>query len=357
MRPLVALATILLAASNAAGVANAAQPPLNTYSLVETTSLAMVGQTIEIYRDGDRAMMEQYAPKQADGNRPPHTRTYYDLKAGRSYTVDLDDPLVPCGVSDSKGDWGDPFASAAAMNEELEKQKPADGGHQSLAGIDTRIFVASTPQGRTKLWIDPKSNLLMKWQIVAPDGKPLTVLEVTKFSTAAPPPALLAVPPACTAAPPQNQTVHLTAAPGGGEGGVTNAIMPPSSAKSCTALFRVVRLGSMAPLVGGYQIAIDRTVDNAHPASYRVGMSAMGQANFAGGGLKEETAAVKGGILRIENMPPQIHVELCFGKGGCSSALIYRHCTAPESTLAFVIHNPARVSDGGDWYWLNAPAK
>jgi hypothetical protein len=357
MRPLGALAIILLAASNAAAVANAAQPTLNTYSLVETTSLAMVGQTIEIYRDGDRAMMEQYAPKQADGYLPPHTRTYYNFAAGRSYTLDLDDPLVPCAISELNGNWVDPFAGAARMSNALTKQPTTDGGREILAGIDTKILVASTPQGPAKLWIDPKSNLLMKWRIVAPDGKPTTVLEVSKFSTAAPPAALLAIPAACTAAPKQDQTVHLTAAPSGGEGGIANAIMPPASAKSCTALFRVVRPGSMAPFVGGYQIAIDRTIDNAHPASYRVGLSATGGASFAGGGLKEETAAVKDGILRIEDMPPQIHAELCFGKGGCSSALIYRHCTAPESTLVFLIHNPARVSDGGDWFWLNAPAK
>lgn len=355
MRPLF-LAATLLAASGLA-LARPAAAALNTYSLVETTSLAMEGQTIEIYRDGHRAMMETYAPQQPDGTKPPHTRTYYDLKAGRSFTIDLDNPLVPCGASDLTGDWGDPFASAAAMNHQLMKQKPADGGHEIIAGIDTKIFIASTPQGRAKLWIDPKSNLLMKWQVPGPDGKPLTLFEVTKFSTAVPPAGLLAVPAACNKAPQQDQTVHLMAAPSGGAGGVDSAISPPASAKSCTALLRVVRLGSMAPLIGGYQIAIDRTVNPAHPASYSTGLSATGRANFAGGGIKEEAASVKDGILRIENMPPQIHVELCFGKGGCSSARIYRHCTAPESTLVFAVHNPAQLSDGGEWYWIDALAK
>jgi hypothetical protein len=357
MRGFGAAAAILIAVFGLAAPALPAPAPQNTYSLVEKTSLAMAGQTIKIDRDGDRAVMEQYAPAQADGTTPPRTRTYYDLKAKRSYTLDLDDPLVPCTASDLKGDWGNPFADAAAMKSALTKQKPAEGGHETVAGVDTRIFVATTPQSRSKLWIDPKSNLLMKLQVVAADGKPTTVLEVTSFTTAAPPATLLAVPAACTKVPAPNQTIHLAAAPGGGEGGVTDAIVPPASATSCTALLRVLRLGSMAPLIGGYQIAIDRTVDAVHPASYRVGLTATGRANFAGGGLQEDTAAVKKGILRIEHVPPQIHVELCFGKGGCSSALIYRHCTAPESTLAFVVHNPARVSDGGDWYWLNAPVK
>lgn len=305
-------------------------------------------------------MMETSAPKQADGTTPPRTRTYYDLEAGRSYTLDLDDPLVACATSDLKRGWGDPFAGAAAMGKQLGHERPQNPGHATVAGIDTEIFVVSTSQGLSKLWIDPKSTLLMKWEVVSPAGEPITMLEVTKFDTHAPPAARLAIPTGCTKPTEtgrKDQTLHLTAAPPGGEGGVTDALAPPASPKPCTALFRAVRLGSMAPLGQGYQIAIDRTLDDAHPASYRVGLTATGQAIFAGGGLTEDTEAIKDGILRIEDMPPKIHVELCFGKGGCNSAVIYRHCTAPESILVFAVHNPAALSDGGDWYWINAPAK
>ncbi|MGH6980832.1 MAG: hypothetical protein ACREFC_06465, partial [Stellaceae bacterium] len=97
---------------------------------------------------------------------------------------------------------------------------------------------------------------------------------------------------------------------------------------------------------------IDRTVDTSRLASYSVGLAANGHASFSGGELREETSSVRDGTLRIDNMPRQIHVELCFGKGGCASALIYRQCTAPETVLLFAVRNPARIADGGDWLWV-----
>lgn len=141
-----------LAASIAASSAAAASAPTQ-YSIVETASLFMAGQTIKIYRDGDRAMMEQVAPKQSNGAQPPHTRTYYDLKAGRGYTLDLDNPQTPCISSAVAGDWGDPFASSAEMSAELAKQKPADGGEDTVNGVKTKVLIATAPQGSATLWV------------------------------------------------------------------------------------------------------------------------------------------------------------------------------------------------------------
>lgn len=176
------------------------------------------------------------------------------------------------------------------------------------------------------------------------------MLEVTQFILGVPPTAMLALPAPCGAHSSETQNLHLTALPGGAK----NAIMPPPSAKSCTALLRVVPAGKITPLTAGYQVAIDRAVDPDRPASYTVGLAADGHANFSGGGLREETASIRDGILRIDDMPQQIHVELCFGKGGCASALIYRQCSAPESVLLFAVTNPSRISDGGQWLWVKA---
>jgi hypothetical protein len=299
-------------------------------------------------------MMEQYAPKQKDGSQPPHTRTFYDLKAGQSYTLDLDNPLVPCSPSSIQGDWGDPFSASAQMGAELAKQKAIAAGIDTVNGVRTKVLVASSPQGSAKLWIDPRTGLVMRWEATEPKGKPQIVTEVKEFSAASPPASLFEVPASCKKASEEDRGLHLAAVPGGGENGVANAIMPPASDLSCTALLRVVPVGSMTPIPNGYQVAIDRNVDPDHPASYNVGLTADGRAEFGGGGLHEETVAIKDGILRIDNVPKQIHIELCFGKAGCSSALIYRHCTAPESTLVFSVHNRARLADGGEWLWIKA---
>jgi hypothetical protein len=340
---------ISLAASIAASSAAAASAPTQ-YSIVETASLFMAGQIIKIYRDGDRAMMEQFAPKQSNGARVPHTRTYYDLKAGRSYTLDLDNPQTPCISSAVAGDWGDPFASSAEMSAELAKQKPADGGEDTVNGVKTKVLIATAPQGSATLWVEPRTGLVMKWQAAEPNGAPRTVIEVTQFVLGAPPAATFALPAACGARSGETQSLHLTSVPGD----AANAVMPPASANSCTALLRVVPTGKMTPLTGGYQVAIDRNVDPNRLASYSVDLAADGHANFSGGGLREETTSIGDGTLRIDNIPRQIHVELCFGKGGCASALIYRQCTAPESVLLFAVRDPARLSDGGDWLWVKA---
>jgi hypothetical protein len=346
-----ALTALLLGAATA----GAAPAPLTTYSLVEDASFFVKGQTIKIYRDGNRAMMEQSAPRQADGTRPPHTRTFYDLKAGRSFTVALDDPLAPCAISSTAGDWGDPFADSAAIGTQLAKQKPSAVGSDTVAGTETQVWTIASADGGARLWIEPKSGLVMKWAVTRPNAAPQIILQVESFSTAPPPTALLDPPAACRQASTESKGVHLTTVPAGGAQGIANATVPPASAHSCTALLRVVRLGSMTPLASGYQIAIDRAIDPAHPASYRVGLEADGHADFAGGKLIEQTAAIRNGILRIADVPPQMHVELCFGKAGCNAAQIYRHCAAPEATLVFAVHNPARLSEGGDWYWIDGP--
>jgi len=340
---------LFIAASIALSAAPAfAVSPPTQYSVVETASLFMARQTIMIYRDGDRAMMEQFAPTQSNGARPPHTRTYYDLKAGRSYTLDLDNPQTPCGPSSFAGEWGDPFADSARMSAEIANDKPIAVGGDTVGGIKTDVFSITTPKGSAKLWIEPKSGLVMKWDEAEPNGKPRTVIEVTQFRVGPPPPAMLTPPPTCGALSGESQNLHLTSVPGG----ASNATMPPASARSCTALLRVVSAGKMTPLTGGYQVAIDRSADPDHPAGYRVGIAADGHAEFAGGGLREETASLRDGTLRIADMPRQIHVELCFGKGGCTSALIYRQCTAPETVLLYAVRNPARLSNGGAWLWV-----
>jgi hypothetical protein len=42
--------------------------------------------------------------------------------------------------------------------------------------------------------------------------------------------------------------------------------------------------------------------------------------------MREVTAQLRNGVVRIDNAPPQFQVEAYFGKGGDASALLYRNC-------------------------------
>ena len=105
----------------------------------------------------------------------------------------------------------------------------------------------------------------------------------------------------------------------------------------------------MQPIVSGFQVAIDTTVDQDHPASYNVGISAEGHATFKGGGLHEVTAQLRNGTFRIDNAPKLFYLDAQFGKGGEASANIYRTCVSPQTVLLPVVKNPA---NGYRWHGL-----
>lgn len=324
------------------------------FSLVETYAPVMGGMTEKIYRDGDRAMVESIVPKQVNGAVPAHILSYYNWKTGRIYTLDLNNPQTPCGMSERAGlawSYGWPFEGSERRKTELAQQAPADRHEEIVNGVKTRVLVKKTKEGLAEFWIEPSSGLIIREEVSERNNKPHTIVEVTQFSFGPPPVAMLTPPPTCGAHSDATQSLHLTSVPGS----ASNATVPPASSQSCTALLRVVPAGKMTPLTHGYQVAIDRDIDLAHPASYRVDLAADGRADFAGGGLREETASVHDGTLRIDAIPRQIHIELCFGKGGCASALIYRQCTAPETVLLYAVNNPTRISDGGAWWWVKAP--
>ena len=71
---------------------------------------------------------------------------------------------------------------------------------------------------------------------------------------------------------------------------------------------------------------------------------------FSGGGLREETAQLQNGVLRIENAQPRFQMELALGVGKYGSAQIYRQCFAPETVLLYVV--PAKPSDFPYWLWV-----
>jgi hypothetical protein len=191
-----AAAALLAGLAPAASSAQPAAAPTR-FSVTETLFLVVPGQVMKIGRDGQSAIIEQTIPPSADSPAGLHTRAYYDLKARLSYTLDLIDPATPCGPSNFTGDWGDPFAMSADLTGQMAKLHPRDAGAATVNGIATEVFVATTPDGQGKAWVEPKTGLIVKWVMTPPKGPPRTMIEVTSFSLTPPSPAAVALPAKC----------------------------------------------------------------------------------------------------------------------------------------------------------------
>jgi hypothetical protein len=292
---------LVLTASALALHAQYAKPP-ETYSLTEMNSMFMPGAVLEITRDGTRAVVDQtYSTN--------HIRTYYDLHAGKSYTLDLTNPAANCSAGTFTGDWGDPFVMSAGLTGQIAKARSKSTATETVNGFASQVFEA----GPSKAWVDPKYGLVLKFVIAA---RP--VLEVRKLSLAKPSDGSLLEPASCTAAapseavPPENPDF-------------LKATAPPASVKSCTAYLRVVRGDSMEPVAGGFRVTVDKTI-----------------------------RPLQNGMLRVDKVPESFDISLDFGQAGGAAALIYRQCPAPQSVLLFVVRNPANIGEGGDWFWVKS---
>jgi hypothetical protein len=285
--------------------------------------------TMKVYRDGSKALIENSHPSDGAGGKITRTRSLYDLAAGTSISWDADNPSNGCGNGTFRGDWGDPFQGSASMNADLAKEGAKETGSENLLGIAARVFAVSNPSGAVKAWVDPKTGLLLKLEMTAPNGPKQTMLEVTAFSTVKPPAAVLAAPKACidaAKAPPADLTRYAKEI-GGEPTDFANATQAPDapSPNSCRVLFRAVGAGSMQT-VTGYKI----TMDNV-----------------------SKTAELRDGVLRIDNAPKQFKLDLTNADGG-SEATVYRQCPFPQTVLLMVLKNPAIWGEGADWVWVKA---
>jgi hypothetical protein len=333
-----------------------AKPP-ETYSVTEVNSMLGVSVTMQVYRDGPKALVDQSYSGQGRGEAG-HTRTLYDFESGKSYTWDLVNTSVPCGASTFSGDWGDPFAMSAEINADLAAKRPIALGTDTINGIATKIWKSAASDSKAKLWREEKYGLTIKLEMTGSDGRAHTLIEVKQLSFSQPPAATFVLPAACAQAAKSprvpTEQERIAAETDDSTDDFANATMPPPSQNSCTVLFRVVNADTMQPITAGFQAALDTHVDLDHPAGYNTGLGADGRATFSGGSLHEVTAQMHNGVLRMENAPPHFDMEIYFGKSGDSSALIYRHCFGAQTTLLLVVKNPAKLSDGADWLWVKS---
>jgi hypothetical protein len=196
--------------------------------------------------------------------------------------------------------------------------------------------------------------LVIKAEMTPPGGPTSTLLETKQLSLAKPAASLFVLPAGC-GPPPLTAVQRFAAETGDDAANFAEAAMGPASPNSCTMLMRFVSAGSMQPLTN-FQVALDLDFDQNHPPHYVMGGSPSGRSTFSGGHLKEYTAEIRNGVLRIDNVPSTFNIELTFAGGnkGASSAILYRKCAGPQTVLMYVVKNPDKVSDGADWMWVKS---
>ena len=323
-------------------------PQPDTYTVVQLNSMMGTSATMKVYRDGSRAIVDN------TGSSGP-VRSYYDLAAKKNISWNPNDTSIGCSTGTFGGSWGDPFEASADLNKELAQKHTAPVGSETVNGFATKVYEVDLDggAGKARAWVDTKYGLIIKLQMAQ-----TTILEIKQATFARPPADLFAIPSTCAAAaaapPPPTEAERIAAETGGNAGDFVNAVTSPSSPNSCTVLVRVVRAGSMQPVTGGFQLAIDKTYDMDHPPHYVTGVSAEGRLTFSGGGITEVTAQLQQGAYRIDNAPKSFYLVAGFGKGGEGDALIHRQCFGAQTVLLLVVKNPQKLSDGTDWLWVKS---
>lgn len=332
----------------APGVRAQYAPPPTSYSVTQVQSMMGPGVTMQIYRDGAKVVMENI-------HGASHTRSLYDLQAHVNYTWDIATPGNGCSSGEFSGDWGDPFSAADV--DQMVKSATKPPGSETVNGFSTKVYEAVDPQSKyqVKVWREPKYGMVIKAEMTPPGGATTTVIETKQFSLARPAATLFVLPATCAPHVHVPTDAERFAAETGDNGANFEAASKgPGSPNSCTMVLRVVRAGTMEP-VTKYQVALDLNIDLEHPPHQEFGVSSADHpASFSGGAIKEYTSQLRNGILRVPNISMVFDLEFAFGGAGMSGGYMYRHCSGPETVLLYVLKNPDKISEGGDWMWVKS---
>jgi hypothetical protein len=323
-------------------------PVPDAYSVTETNAMFGAPETLKIYRDGPKVVVD-ITPPASPGSPSTPARTVYDLRAGTSVSWDPTASDPQCGQGTFSGDWGDPFAGKINSDADMAKQNPKLVGTDAVAGLATKVYELTDPASGTayKAWIDTKYGVPVKMEL---GGK--IVAEITQIIVGAPPAGLFALPAACrNMAPMVTPEEKVAAETGGDAANYADASMAPEKASTspCTVLFKVVKAGTMEPITVHYAVGLDLGQDPS--PSYTTGVGLAGTATFSGGAIKDVSSQVHNAVLRIPNAPKTFHLDVEFGDAGAATALLYTQCFGPESTLFLIVKNPDKLSDGADWLW------
>jgi hypothetical protein len=348
---------VCLGAVALAAVLKAQAPPPTAYTIGGPLAGDSVGARRTLYRNGTKALAEVFRPAKPDGTAANHVFTLYDLATHFSYTWDPAIKPPSCSAARFSGDWGDPFESTAEVVAGIAKGELKAAGVETIAGIPVKVYAQTDPQATIKVWFDDKDGLVMRETYKAGSAPPQTVVDFRRVSFSPPAASLFVLPAACASAhPPPTPAELIAAETGDNAANYVSAINGPGSKNPCSVALRVVRAETMAPVTSRIQVAIDTTYNVDHPPAYVYGMSDNGTETFSGGSLHEITSQVHNGMVRISNPPASFHLEVnvVTPGDGAASALIYKQCFAPTTVLLYVVKNPGKPSEGGDWLWAKA---
>jgi hypothetical protein len=338
------------------GLTLSAQAPVapTAYTVTVVNSLFSQGVLMKTSRLGSKVFVDQVdADKAADPNAA-HVHTLYDLEKHRNMSWDWPDSSAGCSIGTFSGYWGDPFGSIDELTGPAAKQV----GTETILGFSARIVEASAQGSTIRAWVDLKTGLILKAQLSQAGAAPKTVIELKNVSLTPPPASLFEVPANCAAEaaapPPPTEEEKIAALTGGNAQDFVNAIHGPGSDDSCAVIFRVVKAGSMEPILSGFQVAVDMNLANEGRPSYTMGLSREGHLTFSGGGLHEVTSQIHNGVLRLDGAPGHFYLETAFGNGVAGSAFIYKQCFAPQTVLLYVVTNPEKLSDGAEFLWVKS---
>lgn len=325
------------------------------YTVAERVQMFGPASTMIVYRDGQRAVIDLKPEPSPGASAQPHVRSFYDLAQHTNFTWQVSDPST-CGSGRFSGDWGDPFASSVSMMADLNKDHAQLTGAETVNGFESKTYEASAEGAKIKAWVDGKSGAVVKAVMTPAQGPALTLVEVTRMTLEKPAEQEFAVPASCKPAgpPPPTPGETIASETGGKAEDYAQAFLPPAaeSTTTCSVLVKMVKAGTLEQITSGFQIAVDTTYDVDHPPHYVTGVVDNGRATFSGGGIRELTAQLQNGTLRLDNVPKYFEIETRWANGGDSEALIYRQCFGAQTTLLFVMKDPANLGAGGDWLWV-----
>ncbi len=335
-----------------------------SYTLTEvsrSTEVSMfTGQAsiLKIYRSGAKELVEVTVAPYAANPKGVHMSYLFDFAAHKAYTRDLDHNACSWMryiSADAPVNY-DPVTGSSKMLEGLPLGSAKAAGTQTLSGTTYKVEEVAGPGNATaKFLITPNGRIPFLLQAPGPTGGAMmTWLELKALSFAESPASLFVAPTGCTetqgtwsdtevmasgsisTSTSGNSTPAMAMVKIGNDTkDYVNAIDPPNnkSTASCQIEFRIVRGNSMTPVTGGFRVKLDTGP------------------GYSGGHSRDVTSQLRNGALLLSNPPAHFNLEVDFANSKVSTALIYRQCFGPKTTL-LMVERSTDASKPDDWVWV-----
>jgi hypothetical protein len=180
----------------------AAQPGAlpQTYSFAGTNAMFGTPQNVKVNRNGSKELIERTRPAKPGRYGELHDKLLYDFQAHKIYSVSL--TTNQCTVQEYGSAYApmfDPVGGSQEMTAGLAGAPQGAMKRETVNGIATRVFEVPLPenQGKYKIWVEEKSNFLVKWVSALAGSTEETQVEIRDLSYAPSPAALFVAPEGC----------------------------------------------------------------------------------------------------------------------------------------------------------------